>query len=141
MARILEQGRNRASAEEAGSFVDKYEELEAKIATERSAFMLKCKAIRGEQKEVLDDAKSQGVSKKIVKAIVEARVHEAKAKAKIDSLEDDDHSFAVDIRTALGDFADTPLGQAATGEQDPTTAAIVDAASREWDGAAPDAAE
>ncbi|TIS37539.1 hypothetical protein [Mesorhizobium sp.] len=139
MARILEQGKNRASAEEAGSFVDKYDELEAKIASERSAFMLRCKKIRDEQKELLDDAKSQGVSKKVVRTIAEARKLEAKAKDKMDSLEDDDKAFAVDIRAALGDYAGSPLGAAAVSAtgQDSATAAIVDAATKAWDEADP----
>lgn len=133
MSRVLE-GKNRASASEAGSFVDRYEELEAQVATKRSEFMLACKKIREEQKELLDDAKSQGVAKKIVKAIAEARKLEAKAKAKLDDLEDDDRTFAVDIRKALGDFADSPLGQAAVAAngQDETTAAIVAATDKAW---------
>ncbi len=138
MARILE-GKNRASPSEAGSFVDKYEELEAQVATERSKFMLACKRIKDAQKELLDDAKAQGVAKKVVRTIAEIRKLEAKAKAKLDDMEDDDKSFAIDIRKALGDFADSPLGAAAVAAdgQDPTTAAIVAAASKEWDGADP----
>lgn len=138
MARILE-GKNRASPSEAGSFVDKYEEFEAQLASERSKFMLACKKIHEQQRELLDDAKSQGVAKKVVKTIVDARKLEAKAKAAFASLEDDDRSFAVDIRKALGDFADLPLGAAAVSAngQDPTTAAIVDAATKAWDDADP----
>lgn len=137
--RILE-GRNRATPQEAASFVDKFEELEDQIGTLRSDFMNKCKAVREQQKELLDDAKSQGIAKKVVKIIAEARRLEQKAKAKLDDLEDDDRALAVDIRKALGDYADLPLGAAAVereGSQDPTTAAIVDAASKEWDDAAP----
>ncbi|ESW92951.1 hypothetical protein NKL07_22005 [Mesorhizobium sp. C280B] len=139
MARILEQGRNRASAEEAGSFVDKYEEHEERFQTLRSKFMSDAKKIRDEQKEVLDDAKSQGIPKKVVKTIVDARALEGKAKAKLLELEDDDRKLAIDIRTALGDYADLPLGAAAVAAdgQDGTTAAIVDAATKAWDNADP----
>lgn len=83
--RVLE-GRNRATADEAASFVDKFDELEKKIDALKIEHMNKVRAVRQEQSEVLDDAKSQGVPKKVVKAIAESRKLEAKAKAKIDDL-------------------------------------------------------
>jgi len=135
---------NRATPEEAGSFVDKFEDLEAEIASERGKFAAKCKAIREKQKELLEDAKSQGVGKGLVKAIAKARELEAKAAAIRDEMEEDDKVFFLDIRRALGDdYSSLPLGAAAvareegaTAGQDPTTAAIVAAASKGWDGAA-----
>lgn len=141
MTRILE-GKNRASPEEAGSFVDKFEEFEAEIASERGKFAAKCKAIREKQRELLEDAKSQGVGKGLVKAIAKARELEAKAAAIRDEMEEDDKVFFLDIRRALGDdYSSLPLGAAAVareeGGQDPTTAAIVAAASREWTDADP----
>ncbi len=146
MTRILE-GSNRATPEEAGSFVDQFEEFEAEIASERGVFMSKCRAIRERQKELLEDAKSQGVGKGLVKAIAKARELEAKAKAIRDEMEDDDRAFFIDIRRALGDdYSSLPLGAAAVAReegngQDPTTAAIVAAASKEWDQADPAAAK
>jgi len=114
MARILE-GKNRASADEAASFVDKFEELEAEVASERGKFMAACKAIRERQKELLEDAKSQGVKKSVVKAIAKARELEARARDMLADIDDDeDRTYAVDIRKALGDdFSTLPLGAAA----------------------------
>lgn len=114
MARILE-GKNRATADEAASFVDQFEELEAEVASERGKFMAACRAIRERQKELLEDAKSQGVKKSVVKAIAKARELEAKARDMLADIEDDeDRSYAVDIRKALGDdFSTLPLGAAA----------------------------
>lgn len=123
-------GRNRATADEAASFVDEHERLETEIAREKAEFMNRCKKYRDEQKENLDDAKSQGVAKGLVKDLVKTRALEAKVKAIRDGLDDDQAAFFVDIRKALGDFADTGLGAAAVErneEQDPTTAAIVQA--------------
>lgn len=144
MTRILE-GKNRASAEEAGSFVDQFEEFEAEIASERGTFMAKCRAIRERQKELLDDAKSQGVGKGLVKAIAKARELEAKAAKIRDEMEDDDKAFFIDIRKALGDdYSALPLGAAAVareeGGQDDTTAAVVKAvkgsmSDEEWNSA------
>lgn len=139
MTRILE-GKNRASPSEAASFVDKFEELEQQVASERGSFMARCKAIRERQKELLDDAKSQGVAKKLVKSIVAARDHEAKAKALRDELEEEDKKFFVDIRRALGDYADTPLGAAAAKREEPPADGkdpIAAAAEAAWDEADP----
>lgn len=145
--RILE-GRNRANAQEAGSFVDKFEDLEKQIDALKIEHMNKVRKIRGQQGELLDDAKSQGVPKKVVKAIADARKFERKAKERLDDLEDDDKSFAVDIRKALGDFSDLPLGAAAVDREqgDDTTSAIVDAVKasstdEEWEKAGKKAAE
>jgi len=138
MTKILERP-NRATPDEMATFVDQFEELENEIASERGIFMSKCKAIRERQRELLDDAKSQGLPKNVVKAVVRARELEAKASAVLDGLEDDAVQVFKDIREALGDFADSPLGAAAVkaeGEQDPATAAIVKAA-KDWDESAP----
>lgn len=135
--KIHEQGKNRASASEAGSFVDKFEELEEQILSERSKFMTACKKIREAQKELLDDAKSQGWAKKVIRTAVDVRRLEAKKQEKLDDLEDDGRSDAVDLLKALGGFADTPLGAAAV-ERNDTTSAVVDAVKAgvsqdEWD--------
>lgn len=139
MARILE-GSNRPTPDEAASFLARFEELEAAVEAEKSKFMLACKAIRAEQKDLLDDAKSQGIAKGVIKAIHKARTFEAKAKAAIEDLDEaDDRDYALDIRKALGDFADLPLGAAAvaTGKPDDVTPAVVkavrdDMSDAEW---------
>lgn len=134
MTRVLE-GRNRATADEAASFAEKLIEIEDRMESLRmghlSELAKKLKPLKDEAKELLDDAKSQGVNKGVVKAVAKARKFERKAEEAIDELEDDDRQFAVDIRAVLGSFADTPLGAAAVeageGKSDPTTQAIVDA--------------
>lgn len=144
MARILE-GRNRANPSEAGSFVDKFEALESEVLREKMAYMERCRRIRGQQKDLLDDAKSQGVNGSLIKAIVKARAYEAKAAAIEDNLEDDDRKFFQDIREALGDYGDLPLGQAAIAKEESLTDAVVDAVKNDltdaeqeaWDRAAP----
>jgi hypothetical protein len=144
MSRILE-GRNRANGEEAASFVDKYEDLEREKLREKMSYMERCRRITEQQKELLDDAKSKGIAKKVVRNVAKARELEAKVKDLLDDLEDDDKSMFIDIRKALGDYADLPLGVAAVeredGGQDETTAAIVGAVKdsmtdEEWEKAA-----
>lgn len=125
---------NRASPSEAGSFVEEFDRLEqdreAKLAALDAEFKTKKraiqKAVNEEQKEILEDAKKQGVNKGVIRAIVDQQRLKRKAQAiieraeeKVDGLEDDDREFAVDIRQALGDdFASFGLGAAAVERED-----------------------
>lgn len=141
MTRILE-GKNRASADEAASFVDRIEEIEKEIDTLKGEFMAKCKAKRDEQKEVLDDAKSQGVAKKVVKTLFEIRKLRQKEHAKLSELEGEDHQYGVDILKVLGGFADLPLGAAAVDRERKSKPAggvdpIAAAADKVWSDADP----
>lgn len=148
MARVLE-GRNRANADEMASFVDKYEELETELLREKMSYMERCRRIRKQQAELLDDGKTQGLPKNVVKAVVKARDLERKAASIMEELEDDAQQIFKDIREALGDFAELPLGAAAVEREntsdDDRTAAIVGAVKDDmtedeqaaWDKAAP----
>lgn len=99
-------------------FVARIENLHAEIAKEKSAFMLTCKALQQDIKEVLEEAQTKGIPKKPLKAIVKQRALEKKVAACRDDLDDIDHISAFDImKAALGDLADLPLGQAAIGAQ------------------------
>ena len=150
MARVLE-GRNRATATEAASFVEEFDRLEqvreVKLAELDAEFKKKKrdinKGINADQKGILEDAKKMGVKKGVIRALADPQKKRRKAQEMletadgraddaIDALEEDDQVFAKDIREALGeDFAGLPLGKAAVtregGEtkQDPATAAIV----------------
>lgn len=152
MARVLE-GRNRASAKEAASFVEEFDRLEqqreAKLAELDAEFKAKKrdlnKGINAEQKGLLADAKKMGVKKGVIRALADPQKKRRKAQEAleaaneraddaIEALESDDQDFAKDIREALGDdFAGFGLGAAAVEreedapKQDQATAAIVDA--------------
>lgn len=150
MARILE-GRNRANADEMASFVDKFEELEKEKLREKMTYMERCRRISEQQKDLLDDAKSQGLPKTVVKSVVKARELERKIESLMEEMEDDAKQIFKDIREALGDYADLPLGQAAVSREeqdDERTSAIVNAVKSDltdeeqtdWDNAAPDGA-
>lgn len=99
-------------------FVGRIENLHADLEKEKSAYMLACKALREDIKEVLNEAQEKGLPKKPLKAIVKQRALEKKVAACRDDLDDIDHLSAFDImKAALGDLADLPLGQAAMGAQ------------------------
>ncbi len=132
MAKIHE-GRNRATAAEAASFVEEFDRLEqvreVKLAALDAEFKQKKrdvnKGINADQKGVLDDAKKMGVKKGVIRALADPQRKRRKAQdmieaaneradSAIEALEDEDQVFAKDIREALGDdFAGLPLGKAA----------------------------
>lgn len=126
MARILE-GRNSASADSMADFVKRIENLEAEKLREKMTYMERARRITEQQKEIYDEAKDEGVSKKALRAVVKVRDHERKAEGLREDLEDDDAASFDDIRSALGDYADTPLGAAAVGKDDDRTSAVVKA--------------
>ena len=99
-------------------FVGRIENLHADLEKEKSAYMLACKALREDLKEVFEQAQDKGLPKRPLKAIIKQRALEKKAQACRDDLDDIDHLSAFDImKSALGDLADLPLGQAAMGAQ------------------------
>lgn len=166
MARVLE-GRNRATADEAASFVEEYDRLEqqrevklAEIDAEAKRKKREVnKAIKADQDSILADAKKQGVKKGVIRALADPqkkrrKAQEAyekaneKAEDALDALEGEDRDFAVDIRKALGDdFAGLPLGAAAIereeseGREVDAADPVAAAAQAAWDDAAPKAAE
>jgi len=144
MSRVLE-GRNRATPSEMASYVDEFEKLEKEKLDRKMAYMAECAKISARQKDLCDDAKGGGLNGKVLRATVKQRALERKAQAIEESLEDDDAELLRDIREALGDYADLPLGQAAVNRDDERTAAVVGAVKAsltpaeqdDWDRAAP----
>jgi hypothetical protein len=99
-------------------YVRRIEALLDDIASERSASMIACKAIRADIGEVLDEAKNAGVPRRELKAAIKARELGRKIEALRDGFESDSLETYDQIRLALGDLADTPLGRATLGAQD-----------------------
>lgn len=94
-------------------YVDRVERLLDDIESERGSFMAKCKSIREDIALVVQEAKDQhGVPKKEFKAVIKARELEAKAERIRDDLEAESQETFDQIRHALGDLADLPLGAA-----------------------------
>jgi uncharacterized protein (UPF0335 family) len=106
-------GHNVFQPEAAKEFVARVERLLDDLATEKGEYMRRAKTIREDIALVLDDAKAAGVPKKELKAVIKTRELETRAAAIRDDLEGDAQETFDMIRAALGDFSDTPLGQAA----------------------------
>lgn len=105
-------GQNRLSGSEQASFVDEFEKFEKEIESEKSAFMLKCKKIRDKQKELLDDAKSKGALKQVIKDAAKIRKKYREIRELMAEQEEDAEEDLDAVLKALGGLGDLPLGQA-----------------------------
>lgn len=106
---------NGYDAEKVKNFIARIESLHADIASEMGTALSRCKDIHADIKIVYDEAKdAAGIPKKALKKVVKARELERKAAQCREDLEGDAQDSYDLIRHALGDLADTPLGEAVT---------------------------
>lgn len=97
----------------AQSFVDRMMDRHGQLATLASEHMLKCKDVRADMKEILDEAKDAGIAKKALKGVVAKLLLEAKIEDIREDLEGDDQDAYDKLEQSLGMLSDTPLGGAA----------------------------
>lgn len=88
---------------------DRYDEL----ASERGSYMLKCRRIREVMAANYDKAGDRGISKKLLKLIIQERALEKKIDSLALDLQPDERSELEVLMESLGDFASTGLGMAA----------------------------
>ena len=103
-------GHNRAAPV---TYVERVERLHSQIRKERAECMVACRALRADINDILVEAEEAGIERRSLKAVLKARALEAKADGVREDLEPEDRTKYDDIRVALGDFADLPLGEAA----------------------------
>jgi uncharacterized protein (UPF0335 family) len=95
------------------SIVGRIEESLADLLSERGAYMQRCRVIREAITAVYDDAKEKGIPKKELRALIRTRELERKIEQTRSDLEADELETFEQLAEALGDFGNTPLGQAA----------------------------
>lgn len=96
----------------AKQFVSDIERHFETLDSYRGEYMNRCRAVRDLIAQIYDRAKDAGVPKKELKAVIKTRELERKIEELRDDLEDGAETFD-QIRHALGDLADLPLGTAA----------------------------
>lgn len=95
------------------NFVERIENLHDEIASIMMNALTECKAVHADIKIVYQEAKDEaGIPKKALKRVIKARSLERKASEVREELEGEDQDNFDLIRQALGDLAETPLGQA-----------------------------
>jgi uncharacterized protein (UPF0335 family) len=107
-----EHGDNGPDPERLAKYVSEIEEDFAELDGLRSEHMLKCKDVRAHTKAVYKNAKADGINPKALKAAIEQRALERKVLAVAADLDMVEQAQLKTYRIALGDFVDTPLGQA-----------------------------
>lgn len=95
------------------SFVDRIDNLDEEIASAKGAYMKRARELRDDKNGIFDEAKDKGIPKKELKAVLKARNFQRKAEAAREDLEGESQDTFDLIAHALGEFVDTPLGQAA----------------------------
>jgi len=109
-------GSNGFDPDQIKGLVGRIETLHGDLLTERSEYTTRCKGIREDMRLVFNDAEKHGVPRKALKAVINARALEKRAEAAREDLEPDVQDTFDNIRHALGDLADLPLGAAALDE-------------------------
>jgi Arc/MetJ-type ribon-helix-helix transcriptional regulator len=97
----------------AKSFVDSIESHLADLASERGAYMNRCRGIREAITAVYDDAKGKGIRKKALQVHIKERGLEQKILNLRNSMEEDDHENYILLVEAVAGLEGTPLGDAA----------------------------
>lgn len=110
---VTKAGHNGFDPEKVKSFVGRIENLNKDIETQKAEHMSKCKGIREDIKSVIAEAKDEGIPASAIKAVIKVRALEKKAAKARDDLDNEVQGDFDNIRLALGDLAETPLGEAA----------------------------
>jgi len=95
------------------NFTHQIEQDMDRLATLKGEYMNDCRQIREAIARTLVEAKDAGIPKREFKLVIRTRQLENKLEAIGTELEPDERESYDAIRTALGDYADLPLGQAA----------------------------
>lgn len=104
-------GHNGYDPEKVKHYVAAIEEQKEEIASIMGRAVNECKGPNKEIKDLLDEAKAGGIPKGALRAVIKARELERKAEKAREDLEPDDQESYDQIRHALGDLADLPLGE------------------------------
>jgi uncharacterized protein (UPF0335 family) len=103
---------NQFDANKLKHYIHEIEDIKDDIDSETGSFMSTIKGKRNEIKDLIADAKNEGIPTKALKAELKLRdLDRDKAKV-VAGLEEAEAETLEQIRSALGDFASLPLGDA-----------------------------
>lgn len=94
------------------SFIDRVENINDDIASETGTFMKTVQDMKKDIKNILVDAKTEGVPVRALKAELKLRKLDRDKAKVVAGLEENDAESLEQIQEALGDFASSPLGEA-----------------------------
>jgi uncharacterized protein (UPF0335 family) len=94
-------------------YLDEISRCDDRLDGLKSEYMNDCKPIRGEIKEIMLSAKEAGLNMEAFRAILRKHRADRRHDKHLQALDLADLSDYKSMEEALGDFIDTPLGQAA----------------------------
>lgn len=103
-------GHNGTLSDKGKEYVERIENVHKSLASLKGTYMADCKGYREDIAEILEEAKSAGIPKRAIKAVVKARDLDRKAKEAREDLDIADRGTFDNIVLALGPIAGTPLG-------------------------------
>lgn len=109
---------NEPAAEDVQAAVEAIEKLDGDLLSEKMAYMNRCKIIRKMKADKYDHASDQGINRKLLKAKIKERDLERKIDGITEDFEADEVNEYEMLTEKLGEFANTPLGQAAMARAD-----------------------
>ena len=89
------------------------ENIDRETESEKGKYRAFCKQQAAAKKEILSEAKAEGLSVKALKGVLKQREHSRKIDKIADGFDIDDQSQYELLEEKLGGFADLPLGKAA----------------------------
>jgi len=104
---------NGYDGDELGRFLDAIDSEHDQLDKLKSEYMLACKGPRGRIRETMKAAKETGFSMVAFREVLTQHLFERKSVKRLEDLEPDDRSAFEQMMEALGEFGETPLGQAA----------------------------
>jgi len=119
MAKKAAQATNGFDPAKVQNFVGQIEGYLGDLLSEQGAYMQRCRGIREAISGVYDDAKAAGIPRAELKVLVKTRELERKAIQLRADMELDQQATFDMLREALGDFGNTPLGEAALSKARP----------------------
>lgn len=103
------RGANHFNPEEVEKVVNRIEVLKKELETEKSEYMLRCKDIRSDVKDIYDEAKDKGIGKPALKAKIKERELRKKVTNCRSDLEAEQIDMFDQISQSLGDrYEETP---------------------------------
>jgi len=104
---------NGYDAEELGRYLHSIDSADDELDSLRGAHMAACKGPRGRIKDTLAAVREAEISMAAFRTVLAEHRDKRKQAKRVAALEADDANAYDLMREALGDFGDTPLGQAA----------------------------
>jgi uncharacterized protein (UPF0335 family) len=110
---VPREGSNGFDRDQLQGYLEEIAHFDGELLSLQSDYMQKCKGPRAAIREVMKAAKEAGMNMKALREVVADDRAKRRRERRIDELEADDLQDYQAMKEALGEFGDTPLGEAA----------------------------